>query len=247
VVIVAANIVVDRRGISIAVAGPGVAACAGKNQDEYDANRSDYQHNYHDDSSPRIISAAGRLIGSSGRRRCGSGRIANGNLGVSGNGVCHSTGDGSERMSVAKLLEVGNHFPSVACCLACRYHRFQSCADFNAIFMVLYRQQDEDAAIIGLGSYAPLAKKSRSETFNAGTVKAMNSYNGDLGLGAAINLLAKIAYLAGGFRIKNIGKIVDEPRRLELLDLLGASKPTAGYNTQGNYGVYASEGAKHGR
>ena len=104
-VIVAAHIVINRAAVPISVAGAGVAAARGHDQEPDNEPNNHYGDNHAPKRGTKIgAGTAGRLVKRCSRNRGWRRRIANGDLRIAGNGVSHSASDDLERTAILEFF-----------------------------------------------------------------------------------------------------------------------------------------------
>ncbi len=93
--------------------------------------------------------------------------------------------------------------------LAVGQNRLQAVADFDAVFPVLHRQQDQDSVVGGLAADAPLLVQGDGVALYVRTVQGIYRDHGNLCVRFLVELLADVVQLRDGGRVQNVGEIVD--------------------------------------
>ena len=104
--------------------------------------------------------------------------------------------------------------------LAVGQDRFQSVADFDAVFVVLHRQQDQDTVVRGFASDTPLLVQGDGVALDVRTVESVYRDYGDLRLGFLVELLADVVQLRDGGLVEDVGEVVDVVGGTQLGDRL---------------------------
>ncbi len=104
--------------------------------------------------------------------------------------------------------------------LAVGQDRLQSVADFDAVFVVLHREQDQDAVVRGFVSDTPLLVEGDRVALDVCTVESVYCDDGDLRLGFLVELLADVVELRDGGLVEDVGEVVDVVGGAELRDRL---------------------------
>ena len=93
--------------------------------------------------------------------------------------------------------------------LAISQDRLQPVADFDAVFVVLHRQQDQDSVVRGFAADSPLLVQGDGVALNVGAVERIYGDHGNLRVRFLVELLADVVELRDGGLIEDVGEVVD--------------------------------------
>jgi len=122
---------------------------------------------------------------------------------------------------VVILPQQRDRFAAKASDLAIRQDRFQPVADFDAVFVVLHRQQDQDSVVRGFAPDSPLLVQGHGVALDVGAVQGIYCDHGNLRLRFLVELLADVIELRDGGLIKDVSEVVDVVGGAQLGDRLG--------------------------
>lgn len=127
--------------------------------------------------------------------------------------------DLEERRAILALPQKRQHVPSEAAHLPVRQNRLEPVPDFGPVLMIVHRQQNHHAAVLALRPYAPFLEEPIGKILSGVAFERVDGYDGQLGIGFLVQLLAKRRDLLLRTRIDYLREIVDVSLRRELLDL----------------------------
>ncbi len=131
------------------------------------------------------------------------------NAGVLRDDVGDSRSHQRDGAVVVILPQQRDRFAAKASDLAIGQDRLQPVADFDAVFAVLHRQQDQHSVVRGFAANAPLLVQGDGVALNVCTVEGIYGDHGNLRMGFLVELLADVIELPDGGLIEDVGKVVD--------------------------------------
>jgi hypothetical protein len=134
--------------------------------------------------------------------------------------VCHSRRHQRNRALVVVLPEQRDRLAANASHFSVGQDRLQSVADFDAVSVVLRRQEDQDSMVCSFAADAPLLVQGDGIAFYVGSVQRIYCDYSGLSMRFLIELLADVIQLRDGGRVENVGEIVDVVGGTQLRDRL---------------------------
>jgi len=126
-------------------------------------------------------------------------------------------GGEDERAVVVLLAEVGNHLAADAADLAVGQDALEAVADFNAVLVVVDREEDEDAAVCALGADLPAFFQFVDEVIDVLIADALDGDDCNLRVGTLVDLAAEQGEGLDGLRGEDAGEVVDVAAWLQLV------------------------------
>src|SRR5581483_8345657 len=120
-------------------------------------------------------------------RRAGSCKL---HAGIRGDDICDSRGHQPYASVIVVLSEERDCLAAEPSDLAIRKDGFESVADLGPVFVVLDRNEDEDATIRSLAANTPLFEQIDCVAVDVTAIQATNCYYRNLCMGFVIDLLA---------------------------------------------------------
>jgi len=130
-------------------------------------------------------------------------------------GSAGDLGRGQHRRAVIALPQQRPHLPQRIADESVGKDRLQAVADFDAILMILDREEHQEAGILTFFPNAPFAKQSVGVVFYGIAIGAVDGDQGDLRAGGTLHLGPVLLNASLGCVVQDMGEVADVALWLE--------------------------------